>query len=390
MTTITPSTGGWAAWADAQALLLAERAQDAEALRSLPEATVREASAAGFFAMLAPKANGGGAVSFTTFFDVTRRLAHGCTSSAWTLSFLAMHVWLLCKFEPELQRELFAGGKVPLAPAPLAPTGKAEKVEGGYRISGRWEWATGINHADWVMVHCMEAQGGPRFCLLPIAEAVVDDVWRTAGMVATGSNTVSVEDLFVPEHRTLSALAMKFMAAPGEALHPGTNVNFPMSPALALVAAAPALGAAEGALEIFTARMKAKVQAYSGGVKAAEMPATHLRLGEALATVRAARLVWDDAIALFEREGPLGPAMPVESLAHVRLASADVVRLANVAINTLCAAAGASSGFLSSPLQRQLRDVQMIRGHVVFDWDRAAQIGGKIALGLDPSPADLL
>ena len=390
MARITTGNGAWAAWADAQSLRLAERAGEAETLRSVPEATIREVEAAGYFAMMVPRDLGGGGASFTEFFDVSRRLAKGCTSSAWTLSFLAMHAWLLCKFEPALQVELFADGKVPLAPAPLAPTGQAVKVDGGYRISGRWEWATGVNHADWLMVHCMEEGGGPRFCVLPIGEAVVEDVWRTAGMVATGSNTVVVEDLFVPEHRTLSALLMKFASPPGEALHPGATVNFPMSPALAIVAATPALGAAEGALETFTARMKAKVQAYSGGVKAGDMPATHLRLGEALATVRAARLIWDDAIARLEREGPLGNAMPVESLAHIRLASADIVRLANLAINTMSAAAGASSGFLTSPLQRQLRDVQMIRGHVIFDWDRATQIGGKIALGIDPSPADLL
>jgi hypothetical protein len=201
---------------------------------------------------------------------------------------------------------------------------------------------------------------------------------------------VVAEEAFVPDHRTLAAALIKFGTPPGQALHPGSTVGYAMSPALALVAATPALGAAEGALAAFTDRMKAKVQAYSGGAKQSEAPATHLRLGEALAMARAARLVWADAVALLEREGPLGPAMPVDSLAAVRLASADVVRLANQAVNIMAAAAGASSGFLTSPIQRHLRDLQMMRGHVIFDWDRAAQIGGKIALGLEPSPADLL
>lgn len=385
------ATKDWPAWADAMGLRLAERAQEAEALRSLPQATVDEAEQAGFFAMLAPATAGGAGASFTDFFDVVRRLGRGCTSSAWTLSFLAMHVWLLCKFEPALQAELFEGGKIPLAPAPLAPTGKAETVEGGFRVTGRWEWATGINHADWVMVNCIvPGEMGPRFCVLPLGDVTVEDVWRTAGMVATGSNTVVANDVFVPAHRTLGAAFMKFAPAPGEALHPGSTVGYAMSAALAIVAATPALGAAEGALETFTARMKAKIQAYSGGNKQSDSPATHLRLGEALATVRAARLVWEDAIARYEREGPKGPAIDVETLAAIRLASADVVRLANVAVNTMAAAAGASSGFLTSPLQRQLRDLQMIRGHVIFDWDRAAQIGGKVALGIEPTPADLL
>lgn len=381
----------WSQWADAMSARLAERAQDAEALRSLPAATVAEAEEAGFFAMLVPPARGGEGASFRDFLDVVRRLGAGCASSAWTLSFLALHAWLLCKFEPALQDELFAGGAIPLAPAPLAPTGKAEKVEGGYRVTGRWEWASGVNHGDWVMVNCIEVGSPvPRFCVLPIADVAVEDVWRVAGMAATGSNTITAEAVFVPEHRALQAHLLKLAPSPGEALYPGSTVRYPMGAVLAIVASAPALGAAEGGLAVFTERMKTKIQAHSGGAKSVDSAATHLRLGEALATVRAARLVWDDAVARLEREGHLGHETPLDTLAAIRLASADVVRLANAALNTLGAAAGASAGFLDFPLQRHLRDVQMMRGHVVYDWDRAAQIGGKIALGLQPSPADLL
>ena len=278
---------------------------------------------------------------------------------------------------------------MPLAPAPLAPTGRAEAVEGGYRISGRWEWATGVNHCSWVMVSAMDGPM-PRFCVLPLADVEVEDVWRVSGMVATGSNTVVARDVFVPAYRTLSALQMRYGPMPGLVRHPGSTVGYAMPPLLALVAAGPALGAAEGALAAFTERMKAKIQAHTGGAKAVDSPATHLRLGEALATVRAAALVWEDALARYERDGPLGGAMSNDSLAAVRLAAAHTVRLANDAVNIMCNAAGASAGFLTSPLQRHLRDVQMIRGHVVFDWDRAAQIGGRIALGFDPTPADLL
>lgn len=381
----------WAQWADDLSGRLAARAQEAEALRSIPQATIDEAAAVGFFGLLVPAARGGGGMAFAEFLDIVRRLAAGCASSAWSLSFLALHAWLLCKFEPTLQDELFAGGAIPLSPAPLAPTGKAEKVEGGYRITGRWEWASGVNHGDWVMVNCIEPGAMiPRFAVLPRADARVLDVWRVAGMAATGSNTVVVEDLFVPEHRTLQAHLLKLAASPGEALYPDSTVKYPMGPTLAIVACTPALGAAEGGLAAFTERMKAKIQAYSGGQKQSDAPGTHLRLGEALATVRAARLVWQDAIARLEREGQAGHETPIETLAAIRLASADVVRLANVALNTLGAAAGASAGFLDFPLQRHLRDVQMMRGHVVYDWDRAAMIAGKIELGVPPTPADLL
>jgi alkylation response protein AidB-like acyl-CoA dehydrogenase len=249
---------------DAMVPRLRERAAHAEELRRLPEETVREAAEGGFLGMLTPRRWGGSQCDFPTFLEATRRLATACPSSAWTLAFLALHAWLLCRFEPRLQEEVFASG-----PAPRTP----------------------------------------------------------------------------------------------------------------------ALGAAEGALDAFTGRMREKIQAYSGQ-KQVELPATHLRLGEGLATERAARLVWSDAIRTLARIGPAGPGAPTEDRAAIRLAGARVVRLANEAANGH--AAGASSGFLTSPLQRHLRDLQMIRGHVVFDWDRAAQIGGKIALGIEPTPADLL
>ncbi len=383
-------TGDLSAWADDFSAKLGARAQQAEELRRLPGATLDDAHAANFFGLLAPTSLGGAGLSFAEFLDVVRRLGQGCASSAWTLSFLALHVWLLCKFEPTLQDELFKDGAWPLAPAPLAPTGKARKVEGGYQISGRWEWATGIHHADWVMVNCLEDGAmGPRFCVLPLADVVVEDVWRTAGMAATGSNTIVAQDVFVPEHRTLAAVLLKFAPSPGEAVHPNTTVVYPMTATLGLVAATPALGAAEGALAAFTERMKAKVQAYSGA-KQGELPVTHLRLGEAIATVRAARLIWEDAVRLLERDGHHGHQTPMETLLALRLAAADIVRLANQATSSLAAAAGASSGFLNVPLQRHLRDLQMMRGHVMFDWDRNAQIAGKIALGQEPAASDLL
>lgn len=375
---------------DAMVPRLAVRAAEAEALRRLPDETVTEAQASGYLAMLTPKRWGGGEQGFPTFLEATRRLAHGCASSAWTLSFLALHSWLLCRFDPKFQEELFAGGRIPRAPAPLAPTGKAIPVEGGFQVTGRWEWATGVMHSDWAMVSAIEPGGmGPRFCVLPIEDVLVEDVWRTAGMAATGSNTVVADNVFVPAHRTLEAWRLKLGQAPGEALHPGTHVGWPLNPVLTLTAATPALGAAEAALETFTARMTEKIQAYSG-LKQAEVPTTHMRLGEGIARVRAARLIWEDAIRTLERMGPAGAQASVADSVAIRLAAADLVRLANEAVNGLAAAAGASSGFLTSPLQRHLRDLQMMRGHVVFDWDRAAQIGGKLALGIEPAVSDLV
>lgn len=381
----------WSQWADAFAERLAARAMAAEASRTLPAETVQEAHDAGFFGILAPTGVGGEGVTFAAFMDVVRRLSRGCASSGWTLSFLALHAWMLAKLGAEAQAVLFKDGAMPLAPAPLAPTGKAERAAGGFRISGRWEWATGVNHADWVLVNAVETETQEfRFFALPIGQVEIEDVWHVSGMAATGSQAVVVRDVFVPEHLSLPARQMAAGASPGEALHPGSTLGYPLRAALALVAATPALGAAEAALDYYRERMRTKQQAFSGGTRQGELQSTHLRLGEALAEVNAARLVWEEARQALEREGPNGAQASVEVQVAMRLAGAQIVRLANTAVDRLAASAGASAAMLDAPLQRQLRDLQVMRGHVMFDWDRTAILAGKVALGFPTTPADLL
>src|ERR1700759_2147563 len=136
---------------------LAERADEAERLRHLPTLTVNEFRQTDLFRLLLPSRFGGLEASFPELLQPIRRMAHGCASSAWTLGFYALHNWLLSLFDPRAQEEVFSLGPV-LAPAPLAPTGRGSPVDGGVRLSGRWSWATGATHADWMMVGALVEQ----------------------------------------------------------------------------------------------------------------------------------------------------------------------------------------------------------------------------------------
>ena len=122
---------------------LAARAEEAEELRQLPEATVEDARAADLFAAVVPTSLGGHGLGLEALAQSTRIMGQACPASAWTLSLLMMHGWLLSKLPAEGRAEVFAAGPVALAPAPLAPTGTVTVVDGGYRLTGRWEWATG-------------------------------------------------------------------------------------------------------------------------------------------------------------------------------------------------------------------------------------------------------
>ena len=367
---------------------LQARAGEAEELRRLPEATLREAREAGLLEAFVPTSLGGGGLGLEALAQGTRVMAHGCPASAWTLSFLMMHGWLLAKFPPGARAEIVADGPIALAPAPLAPTGSVTEEAGGFRLTGRWEWATGVAHADWVMVHAIQAKPvfTTWFLVVPRDEVEVDDVWFTSGMRATGSNTVRIGDLFVPEHRALPA--QDFLHST-ETLDGDGFGRLPVPPVLALVAAAPALGAAEAAVEQFKERLTERVLAYSLGDRQREQPAAQVRLATAMSDLASTRVRWDVAIADLVAAG--APGAPSEQMrVDTRLAAAATVRGARSVINTVVEGAGASVYFSTSPLQRLQRDVEVLKGHVVFDWDRTAELAGRFALGFGLRPTDMV
>jgi alkylation response protein AidB-like acyl-CoA dehydrogenase len=376
--------------ATALAALLADQADAAEQQRRLTDAIMDAATDADLFRMVVPKHWGGLGLGLETLAQSTRILGTGCPSSAWTLLFLVLHNWLITRFPERFQQEVFGGRGYALMPAPLAPTGQLKEVAGGYQVTGRWEWATGVNHADWVMVHALDIRDDgivPRFAVLPVDDVTIEDVWFTSGMRATGSNAVRIEKGFVPEHRTV--LAAELIAA--RSADPGNAMAiYPLMAVLAIVAAAPALGAAEAAVDLFKKRVQDRVLAYTSGDKAIDQPAAQIRLATALADARAARAVFDQAIAELDRASRSAHGAGIDDRIAARLAAANVVRMARAVIADVCAGAGASIYYQTSPLQRLQRDVEVLKGHVVFDWDRTAELAGRVALALPLRPTDLV
>ena len=333
-----------------------------------------------------PSRYGGQQAPFPALLDPVRQMAHGCPSSAWTLGFYILHNWMLALFSEQAQAEGFADRPF-LAPAPLAPTGHGVNCDGGIRLTGRWSWATGVMHGNWIMVGalCERTPGDPSsiyplLALLPIGDVRVEDVWHTDGMRATGSNDVVIEDAFVPAHRLVEVADIYTGTAPGSALHDADTYRWPMVPALALLAAMPALGAAERATEIFTERLSQRFLAYEG-VMQKDKPAASIHLGGATVRLRALSGLLADTVG--EIEGIIAAGDPVERpvRARARLAAAHIVHESRAVIGDLLGASGASAHFLDNPLQRLKRDVDVIVGHVVFDYDTGRELAGALTIG---------
>ena len=366
---------------------LAQRAQEAEELRRLPAATVAEFKESGFIDLLKPARYGGQQAEFRAILDPVRRMAHGCASTAWTAAFYTLHNWMLALFDEQAQTEGFATRPF-LAPAPLAPTGRGIPVEGGVRLSGRWSWATGVMDGNWAIVGALcgpDDATYPALVLLPADVIRIVDVWHTDGMRATGSNDVVVEDAFVPSHRLVKVVDIYSGSAPGAQLHDAAVYRWPMVPALALVAAMPAFGAAERVAEIYAERLSERVLAYEG-TRQKDKPAAQARLAEARVRLRALHRLLADTVERIEEILAAGDHVPRPVRADARLAAAHIVRESRAVIGGLLEASGASAHFLSSPLQRANRDVDVISGHVVFDYDVSRELAGALAIGLKVSP----
>ena len=362
---------------------LAERAREAEDLRRLPDATVAELAATGFTELLVPARYGGKQADFPAIFDPVRRMAHGCTSSAWTIGFYALHNWMLALFDEQAQEEAFATRPF-LAPAPLAPTGRGVPIKGGIRLSGRWSWATGVMDGNWLIVGALCGPDDgiyPALALLPADDFTVIDVWHTDGMRATGSNDVVVTDAFVPEHRLVRVTDIYGGTAPGAALHDSATYRWPMVPALALLAAMPALGSAERVTELYAERLAGRVLAYEG-VMQKEKPIAQARLAEARVRLRALHGLLAETVGEVADIVVTGDAVPRPVRGEARLAAAHIVAESRAVIGSLFEASGASVHFLDSPLQRFKRDVDVLAGHVVFDYDTSRELAGALALGM--------
>lgn len=370
---------------------LADRADEAEKMRRLPKTTIDDYRESGLAGLLLPARYGGVQADFPEILDAVRAMAHGCASSAWTLGFYTLHNWMLALLGEQAQDEVFAGGPV-LCPAPLAPTGRGVPADGGIRLSGRWSWATGVMDADWVLVGAICGPDDalyPALVLLPASDVEVEDVWHTAGMRATGSNDVVVTDVWVPAHRLVKVVDIYAGTTPGAALHDSAVYRWPMVPALALVAAMPALGSAERVADLYAKRLGERILAYSV-VAQKNQPTAQVRLGGARVRLRALHGLLDDTANRIQATVSGGERVGRAARADARVAAAHIVHESRAVISDLLEASGASAHFLDNPLQRAKRDVDIICGHVVFDYDVSRELAGALEIGVKVSPVSMI
>ncbi len=362
---------------------LKKRAARTEELRNLPQETVDDLHAAVVMRAAQPQRFGGYDVDYGAVLDIAAELGRGCGSTAWCYSIWASHNWAAGMFPLEAQEEYWAESRDILSSTSLNPSNsKVEAVDGGYRLSGRWQFSSGCDYAHWVML-AGNAPEGLVYMLLPQSDYAIDDTWHVSGLRGTGSKDIVVEEALVPKHRTVLQAQMREGRHPGRLIHNTPNFRIPLGTMFSYTLAAPVVGMAQGALEEFERHTAARVN-YTSGERMAESAPVHLRVAEAEAEIHAARLVMEnDGREVLERAKRDEDTMLPER-ARIRRNQTYVARLSVEAVDRLFEASGGHAIFDTSPLQRFHRDAHAAAHHFGLSWDAVAEEYGRIRLGLEP------
>ena len=361
---------------------LRERASAAENLRRQPDETIEDFRSAGFFTAMVPTEHGGSALGLNEFADLVRVLSRGDASAGWIAAFLISHTTVLYRFGAQAQAEFFAEKPYGLTVAAASPPGTADPVEGGYTVSGTWRFGSGVLHAEWAALSAMSPDG-PLSIVVPVSDVEIIDTWHVPGMKATGSNDIKVDGLFVPRHRAAHFPTFSSEHNEGAALTDYPLIGYPMNRTLNLIHSAVAIGTADAALELFAAGVGKRVRMQTRQ-KQIDEPITRQTYGKAWDLVHVAGLQMHDALAHTDRTwGPhsTGPATLADR-ARINVGLTGSGQKAFQAIDLVARAAGASIFRTGDPMERLIRDAQVMRNHTAVDFETMASVAGGALLGV--------
>jgi indole-3-acetate monooxygenase len=357
-----------------------------ESTRRLPPPLVQALAEAGLFHLHLPASMGGPELPPLTTFRVIEELSKVDGSVGWCAMIANAACFFASRLRTEIGRELFGQPPDPRIAGSLRPEGKASLVDGGYRVQGRWDFASGIDHARWLLCTCtvmdgdrprLTPAGTPelRYLLVSADAATIEDTWSVVGMCGTGSHDFIVDDIFVPACHTFS-----FTEAPDEA---GALYH----PRLLLVVAwtdtvGNALGMARGAIdaciELATYRSST-----SAPTLLRDRSFVQAKIGEAEAILKAARAYVVDAVGTAWEAVCAGVPNPGCEIAQARLAITHGMHEAVRAVDLVFHAAGTNALYRKYPLERYFRDIHAAVQHAAglpIHYESA----GKVLLGLAP------
>ena len=367
-----------------------EKALETEQRRHVSAELIGMMRDAELFRLMQPERFGGFEYGYDVFVELVAAIGAGDGSTGWVYSLGAVHPWLIACYPDEAQKEVWSQDRDAIATVSYAPTGKAVPHKDGYRLTGRFSFASGVDNANWGIVGGMlPLKEGPKpgFFLIPRSQFSIHDDWFTMGLAGTGSKTIVVEDQFVPAYRTVTFADMLIGNGPGTATNPNPLYRQPMLAVVPHCLVAPALGMARGALEAFKEQVAGRTTrgAVAGGNnKMSEFVTIQMRVAEATASIDAAGLMIHrdirETLSIIESGKPADVNLRMRN----RLTHSFATKLLVQAVDALFLAAGGSALGLQHPVQRFWRDIHAVSSHISLNWDSVSAMYGQHVFGLEP------
>jgi len=374
--------------------ILERNADETDRLRRLPDENVQALREAGLCRMMVPRRLGGYETDIRTYIATMAELGRGCGSTAWTASLINICAWLASLFPDRAQQEVWGPTAETWIAGSLAPRGDARAVAGGWRVHGRWPWASGCLHAQWAAcgISMKNDQGemiNLGLSLMPMSELTIEDTWFMAGMKGTGSNTIVANDVFVPEHRFLPYPAAFQGNYPteykNEAVYRAALVPFTI-----LILIGSQLGVAKAALDHVITNATARGVTHTNFQKQADSTGFQIEVAEAAMKIESAYLHAFRAADDLDRFSRSGSHPDLTARARVRADTALVAKYCREAVDLLVSAHGTSSLSDSNRLQRLWRDIHVASHHAITEWQVNLEIYGKALLGVEPNITPLI
>ena len=368
---------------------LEARAQETNALRRMPDATMADLKAAGVFRVQQPARCSGYEFDFGALVHVSAKLAEGCASSAWIASVVASHHWIVGMFAADAQNDVWGTDPDTIVCSAYAHSDATAVPEGsGYRINGTWHYASGIDHADWVIDLIPVNEGGdaPRMTtvLVPRKDFVVLDTWHASGLKGTGTNDLRIAEVFVPGHRELGFDEANQGTAPGTAVNSAHIYKLPMMGVGSFTTIGPCFGVAQGALDAYLASMKGRMGVLSTE-KLAEHAPLQLKVAEAAAEIDAARHLIAADLDEINATGRSGGVLDRMQSVRLKRDVAFAAQLCRRAVDRLAMAMamGVPGQKDDHPVRMRARDMNALASHGLMSWESNALPFGRASFGLE-------
>lgn len=358
--------------------LIAESAAEGERERRVPPRVVAALKDAGIFRTLQPRRWGGSELPPTALYAAEMAVGMADMSSAWIVGVLGIIPWAVALFDDRAGAEVWGHDPSSLVCCALRRAGTAVPVEGGFRLSGQWAYASGCQHADWALLGggAGPPPEGDYLMLVPKRDFAILDTWQVAGLKATGSHDLVVKDAFIPAYRAHRMVDLFDCKGPGQAVNTAPIYRLPFG----LVFAGGVANAAVGALQGMLDRLVGEIAAQRGPRR--PDPDLTLVCAEAATTIDEAKAVVERNFARLLAHAEAGAVPPIEERLQVKYQLSLNTERCRVAANKLLEASGASGLYTSRhPYGRIVADITAARQHITNNVALHARDWGQVMLG---------